>query len=226
VEKQDTEESKNDTNGQEQQSAVDEPFSSMAGTDSREQSEKISGEPDSHNEQCKYNDVTTKFPVSANQDDFEGDSKGGVPGISSACSGRFPSDFDVTSSEDVISTEPTSRDVASSSESVEKVVNRWQSSDNCEGSDCNEPRPKRSAIRRNSLEGGKRKSVTFVPTVNVEAADADDTMDRDSAGHVDEKETERFVYQSCFSSPYCNYDYDNYGVVITGHFTRSSCIKI
>ena len=144
--------------------------------------------------QCKNNDDTTKFPVSKSQDDIETqeDFKGEMPSHSSVCSGRFSSDFDIKNQEDVISAEPSCRDDVGGSKSVEKVVNRWQCSDNEEGADSKEPRPKRSAIRRNSLEGGKRKSVTFVPTVNGEV-DVADTMDRESAGYVDEKETERLV---------------------------------
>jgi hypothetical protein len=165
-------------------------------TQATDQSETISGNSDSQSEQCKHNsDDTTKYPVTESQGDFEtaDDCKGQTPGQSSVCSGHFSSDFEIKSSEDVISAGPASRDVAGSSQSVEKVVDRWQCSDNEEGTDSKEPRPKRSAIRRNSLEGGKRKSVTFVPTVNGEA-DVEDTMERESAGYVDEKETERLVY--------------------------------
>ena len=172
VEKQadhDIEASKGDTIGQEQQKrgpVVD---------TSTEKPKTVSEKSDCHNEHCK-------FPKLGD------DSNGQVPSQSSICSGRFPSDFNVTSSEDA---ETSSGDIAASSQSVEKVVNRWQSSEDCEGTDCNEPRPKRSAIRRNSLEGGKRKSVTFVSTVNGEASE--DTLDKDSAGYVEEKDTERLV---------------------------------
>ncbi|CAB3980080.1 tyrosine- phosphatase non-receptor type 2-like [Paramuricea clavata] len=187
-------------------SAIAEPHSSIVDADhhvtgtggdgietqATDESETISGNSDSQSEQCKHNsDDTIKYPVTESQGDFEtaDDCKGQTPGQSSVCSGHFSSDFEIKSSEDVISAGPGSRDVAGSSQSVEKVVDRWQCSDNEEGTDSKEPRPKRSAIRRNSLEGGKRKSVTFVPTVNGEA-DVEDTMERESAGYVDEKETE------------------------------------
>ena len=158
-----------------------------------EQSGRVLVDSDSQSEQCKKSDHTTKYPVSDSADDIgtEDDCKSQMPSQSSICSGHFSSDFSINDPEDVISTKPASTDVASTSQSVEKVVNRWQCSDNEEGNDSKEPRPKRSAMRRNSLESGKRKSVTFVHTVNGEA----EVADKDSAGYVDEKETERLV---CF----------------------------
>ena len=156
-----------------------------AGIDKQQtqQSGEVLVNSDSQSEQCKHSDhpINSK---SADEIGTEEDCKGQMPSQSSMCSGHFSSDFDINDSDDVISKKP---DVASGSQSVEKVVNRWHCSDNEEGNDPNEPRPKRSAMRRNSLESGKRKSVTFV---NGEAEGAD----ADSAGFVDEKETERLVY--------------------------------
>lgn len=112
---------------------------------------------------------------SNNRDDFKSGSN--------ICSGNFSGDFNTRSSEDNVGSRPTSRGVPPVSQSVEKVVNRWHCSENDEGFDGNEPLPKRSAIRRNSLEGNKRKSVTFVNSV-LENGDAEH---EDSDSHVHEE---------------------------------------
>ena len=149
-------------------------------------------------------DDSTKFPELESQDDIQRKGSSFTSEMSSqgsACSGRFSSDFNIKTSDDLISGEPTSGDIPGCTESVEKVVNRWQCSDNDEGKDAKQPQPKRSAMRRNSLEGAKRKSVTFVPSAEDDE-DLDGTMTKRHGDLVDEKENERFVFLG-FNVPYC-----------------------
>ncbi|XP_028392737.1 tyrosine-protein phosphatase 10D-like [Dendronephthya gigantea] len=164
--------------------------SSYGDNSERQPSETIIAKrSDSHQEHSGQIDDTS--PISENPSDIgsevdiksEVDIRSEMPSLSSVCSGQFPSDFHIYGSDDVITEGGPSREVAGHSTSVERVVGRWQSAEAEEGEDPKEPRPKRSAMRRNSLEGAKRKSVTFVPAVNGDAEA------EDYAGYDEDRDT-------------------------------------